>query len=254
MFKSLVASDGNCNDPRYFQDLALTWCKETAGKPGVFPTLPVYLRRHHKAWLRNYRVQQHVKKMQTQLRQLDASNRKSMQKMLTGVHAHPSPFAVRAYRRLTNPNTSSGSAAPRRATHDGATSNTRPVASRSFGTTGSVAAGIDVMVTVTVPPTASPGHLCAFSAQGARFQIRLPLGCTPGEALRVRIPGNSSANNSAPRRRSGQRSTDKRRRRRRRCLKCVKHGESEDMAESCAGNRNQAFCVNSKLEARDSSL
>jgi len=47
-----------------FDAMAIAWCNEVDGRT-IFPKLPVYLRTHHTAWLRNQRVRDAVEKAST---------------------------------------------------------------------------------------------------------------------------------------------------------------------------------------------
>jgi hypothetical protein len=55
--------------------MAIEWCKHVDGVL-IFPKLLVYLREHHKHWLRNQRIQDAVKNMKSEIELLEAINKR----------------------------------------------------------------------------------------------------------------------------------------------------------------------------------
>jgi hypothetical protein len=55
--------------------MAIEWCKHVDGVL-IFPKLLVYLREHHKHWLRNQRIQDAVKNMKSEIELLEATNKR----------------------------------------------------------------------------------------------------------------------------------------------------------------------------------
>jgi len=77
------------NSDQDWDKMAVDWCQQVDGAT-IFPKLPVYLRTHHTAWVRNQRVKEAVRKAAPGEAVLARLNEKTRQELLPEP-ARPSP-------------------------------------------------------------------------------------------------------------------------------------------------------------------